>query len=201
MSCSAHPVSVCLRAGAYLCADRCIAKAQTQICDAVIKEEGYGYRGTHQAAIPALFGLVSRCVRFCREQREQTPARAVGRIWAGFRRLTRDEKESRIKNRRQVWRSVRSLLPAVRAVTGVFGEFQSGVKIRGVIWLLRSSSPRAYSNKKKVGVMPWKRCYCEQKASSALPDARAEDAFFAGEHPQELRRKTKNKPRRSSNRN
>ena len=41
MSCSANPVSVCLRAGAYLCADGCIAKAQTKICDAVIKEEGY----------------------------------------------------------------------------------------------------------------------------------------------------------------
>ena len=32
-----------------------------------------------------------------------------------------------------MWRSVRSLLPAVRAVTGVFGAFQSGVKIERVI--------------------------------------------------------------------
>ena len=68
MSCSANPVSVCLRAGVYLCADGCIAKAQTKICDAVIKEEGYGYGGTYQATILALFGLVSRCVQFCREQ-------------------------------------------------------------------------------------------------------------------------------------
>ena len=29
------------------------------------------------------------------------------RIWAGFRRLTRDEKKSRIKNRRQARRPVR----------------------------------------------------------------------------------------------
>lgn len=28
-------------------------------------------------ATPALFGPVSRCVRFCREQREQTPARPI----------------------------------------------------------------------------------------------------------------------------
>ena len=99
----------------------------------------------------------------CREQREETPARTEGQICTTLRRLTRDERGSRIKNRRQEWRSVRSLLPAVRAVTGVFGAFQSGVKIAGVISLLRSPSPRAYSRKKKVGVMAWKRCYREQK--------------------------------------
>ena len=123
------------------------------------------------------------------------------RIWAGFRELTEDERTSRINNRRQVWRSVRSLLPAVRAVTGVFGAFQSGVKIERVISLLRSSPPRAYSRKKKVGVMPRKICYREKKVSSALPNARAEDVFFADEHAQKLRRKTKNKPRLCSNRN
>ena len=53
-----------------------------------------------------------------------------------------------------MWRSVQSLLPAVRAVTRVFRAFQSGVKIEGTISLLRSTSPRAYSHKKKVGVMP-----------------------------------------------
>ena len=79
-----------------------------------------------------------------------------------------DESRSGIKNRRQVWRSVRSLLPAVRAVTGVFGEFQSGVKIEGVLSLLRSLSPRAYSYRKKVGVMPRKRCYFEQKGHLPL---------------------------------
>ena len=74
-----------------------------------------------------------------------------------------DESRSGIKNRRQVWHPVRSLLPAVRAVTGVFGAFQSGVKIERVISLLRSSPPRAYSRKKKVGVMPRKICYREKK--------------------------------------
>ena len=72
-------------------------------------------------------------------------------MFCGF---ARDEKKSRIKNRRQVWRSVRSLLPAVRAVTGVFRAFQSGVKIEKVISLLRSPFLRVYSRKKKVGVMP-----------------------------------------------
>ena len=99
----------------------------------------------------------------CREQREETSARTEGQIYATFRRLARDEKKSRIKNRRQVWRSVRSLLPAVRAVTGVFRAFQSGVKIERVISLLRSLSPNAYTHKKKVGVIPWKGSYFEQK--------------------------------------
>ena len=101
-----------------------------------------------------LLRSASRCARFCCEWRKWTSTRAVMRIWAGFRRLTRDEKKSRIKNRRQARRPVRSLLPAVRAVTGVFREFQSGVKIAEVISLLRSSSPRAYSHKKIMGVMP-----------------------------------------------
>ena len=110
-----------------------------------------------------LLHSVNCCARFCRGRRNWTSTRAVRRIWAGFRRLTRDEKSSRIKNRRQVWRSVQSLLPAVRVVTGVFRAFQSGVKIERVISLLRSLSPKAYSPKKKVGVMPRKRCYFEQK--------------------------------------
>ena len=70
------------------------------------------------------------------------------------RAIAEDEKKSGIKNRRQVWRSVQSLLPAVRAVTRFFRAFQSGVKIEGVISLLRSSFPKAYSHKKMMGVMP-----------------------------------------------
>ena len=50
-------------------------------------------------------------------------------------------------------RPVRSLLSAVRAVTGVFRAFQSGVKIEGMISCLRSSSPRAYYHKKIIGVI------------------------------------------------
>ena len=72
-------------------------------------------------------------------------------VSCAFRSFSEDEKESRIKNRRQMWRSVQSLLPAVRAVTRVFRAFQSGVKIEGVISLLRSSSLKAYSHKKIMG--------------------------------------------------
>ena len=75
-------------------------------------------------------------------------------VSCAFRSFSEDEKESRIKNRRQMWRSVQSLLPAVRAVTRFFRAFQSGVKIEGVISLLRSSSLKAYSHKKMMGVMP-----------------------------------------------
>ena len=141
--------------------------------------------------------MITRKSVGCREQREETPARTVGQISATFRRLARDEKESRIKNRRQACRPVRSLLPAVRAVTGAFRAFQSGVKIEGMISLLRSSSLRAYSRKKKVGVMPWKQCYREKKDIFHSAECQSGRCLFAGEHPQELRRKTKNKPRRS----
>ena len=126
-------------------------------------------------------------------------SRTERQIYATFRRLTRDERSSRIKNRRQVWRSVRSLLPAVRAVAGFFRVFQSGVKIERVISLLRSLSLKAYCNKKKVGVMPRKRCYREQKGQLSLcrmPEQKL--SYLADEHAQKLRRKTKNKPRRSS---
>ena len=40
-------------------------------------------------ATSALFGSVSRCVRLCREQREQTPARAVRTDLGRFRRSLR----------------------------------------------------------------------------------------------------------------
>ena len=47
--------------------------------------------------IYALFGLVSRCVCFCRARQKRTSTRAVKRIRDGFRRLKRDEKNSRRK--------------------------------------------------------------------------------------------------------
>ena len=45
---------------------------------------------------------------------------------------------------------------------GVFREFQSGVKIEGVLSLLRSLSLKAYTHKKKIGVMPRKGAHFEQ---------------------------------------
>ena len=86
-----------------------------------------------------------------------------GRIWAGFGGSYEDESRSRINTRRHARHPVRSLLPAVRAVTGVFREFQSGVKNRRLLSLLRSLSPKAYSSKKKVGVIPRKGSYFEQE--------------------------------------
>ena len=153
-------------------------------------------------SIHTLVGLVSRCVRLCRENREQTPARAVRADLGRFPTTRGGRKEQQDKEQASCMTPVRSLLPAVRAVAGVFGEFQSGVKIEGVIWLLRSLSPKAYSCKKIMGVMPRKICYREQKGIFRSAERqKGRCLFWAGEHPQNLRRKTKNKPRRSSNRN
>ena len=46
---------------------------------------------------------------------------------------------------------------------GVFREFQSGVKIEGVLSLLRSLSLKAYTHKKKVGVMPRKGAHFKKE--------------------------------------
>ena len=143
--------------------ERPTMKSQTPKCADCVSCRAVPTKVQMDEETPARFTSVSRCVRLCQERRKQTRTRAEGGFRAGFERLVRDERRGRIKNRRQVRRPVRSLLPAVRAVTGGSGEFQSGVKIEGVIWLLRSSSPIAYSHKKKAGVMPWKRCYREQK--------------------------------------
>ena len=111
-----------------------------------------------------MYALVSRCVRFLRGWVESQPLQGFLRRFSGaFYDSSEDESRSGIKNRRQVWRSVRSLLPAVRAVTEVFGEFQSGVKIERVITLLRSLSLKAYVHKKKVGVMPRKGAILSKK--------------------------------------
>jgi hypothetical protein len=74
-----------------------------------------------------------------------------------------DERKSRINTRRHARRLVQSQLPAVRAVTGFFWAFQSGVKIEGVISLLRSLSPKAYNHKEKIGVIPRKGAHFEQE--------------------------------------
>ena len=46
---------------------------------------------------------------------------------------------------------------------GVFRESQSGVNIEGVLSLLRSLSLKAYTHKKKVGVIPRKGAHFEQE--------------------------------------
>ena len=105
-------------------------------------------------SIHTLVGLVSRCVRLCRENREQTPARAVrtdlGRFPGadGGRKLRQDKEQASSVTPCSVT-SARSA-----GSYGGFRAFQSGVKIEGVLSLLRSSSPKAYSHKKRIGVMP-----------------------------------------------
>ena len=48
-------------------------------------------------ATPALFAPVSRCVRFCREQREQTPVRAVRADLGWFSKACEGRKEKQDK--------------------------------------------------------------------------------------------------------
>ena len=89
-------------------------------------------------SIHTLVGLVSRCVRLCRENREQTPARAVrtdlGRFPGadGGRKLRQDKEQA----------SSATLCSVTSARSaGSYGAFQSGVKIERMILLLRSLSP------------------------------------------------------------
>ena len=80
-----------------------------------------------KTATPALFGPVSRCVRFFREQREQTPARAVradlGRFptTCGGRKLKLDKRVTSRQRFRQ------AQLPAVRAVSRGSGIRRSDI--------------------------------------------------------------------------
>ena len=118
--------------------------------------------------IGALFHSVSRCVRFCREQREQTPARAIHADLSEFRSADGGQK---VKQDKEQASSVAPCSVTSARSAGSYGgfrAFQSGVKIEGVLSLLRSLSPRAYSYRKKVGVMPRKRCYFEQKGHLLL---------------------------------
>ena len=126
------------------------AKARVSACGplcAIFREGWHPFPNQHPEAKYAAF------VDHVGIRKQSHRCKFHGRL-ARPRAIAEDEKKSGIKNRRQVWRSVQSLLPAVRAVTRVFGAFQSGVKIEGVISLLRSYSPRAYSRKKIMGVMP-----------------------------------------------
>ena len=105
-------------------------------------------------SIHTLVGLVSRCVRLCRENREQTPARAVrtdlGRFPGadGGRKLRQDKEQA----------SSATLCSVTSARSaGSYGGvrvYPNGVKIERMILLLRSLSPKAYSCKKIMGVMP-----------------------------------------------
>ena len=81
-----------------------------------------------KTATPALFGPVSRCVRFFREQREQTPARAVRADLGRFRRSLRGRKSKLDKEPGSLPR----LSPGTSARSadsyGSFGVLENGVK-------------------------------------------------------------------------
>ena len=84
-------------------------------------------------------------------------------VSCAFHGFFEDEKESRINGWRRKRRRSRHFCPQCGQLTGVFGVFQSGVKIEGVLSLLRSLSLKAYTHKKKVGVMPRKGAHFEQE--------------------------------------
>ena len=111
----------------------------------------------------ALFAPVRRCVRFFRKQREQTPARPIRADLGWFSRADGGRKDKQDKH--QASSATPCSVTSARSAGsyGGFGAFQSGVKIEGVISLLRSLSPKAYTHTKKVGVMPRKGSHFEQK--------------------------------------
>ena len=63
-------------------------------CRQVITHESENWM---RHATPALFAPVSRCVRFCREQREQTPVRAVRADLGWFSKACEGRKEKQEK--------------------------------------------------------------------------------------------------------
>ena len=106
-------------------------------------------------SIHTLVGLVSRCVRLCRENREQTPARAVrtdlGRFPGadGGRKLRQDKEQA----------SSATLCSVTSARSaGSYGGFQGvpkwGQNRKNDITSAVVIPPKAYSCKKIMGVMP-----------------------------------------------
>ena len=116
-------------------------------------------------AASALFGPVRRCVRLCRERRERTPPRAVRADLGRFSRADEGRKSKQDKHQASSVTPCSVTSARSAGSYGVLGEFQSGVKIEGVLSLLRSLSLKAYTHKKKVGVM----------ADAGLPNIRFHD--------------------------
>ena len=161
----------------------------------------YCYQQQRNCKNKAVFAPVSRCVRLCREQREQIPARPIrtdlgrlSRADGGQNKGSRRNPAKRVRWEKEEQRNERvfahlggsegygdsddvkqdkhqassatlcSVTSARSAGSyGVFREFQSGVKIEGVLSLLRSLSLKAYTHKKKVGVIPRKGAHFEQE--------------------------------------
>ena len=138
-------------------------------------------------SIHTLVGLVSRCVRLCRENREQTPARAVrtdlGRFPGadGGRKLRQDKEQA----------SSATLCSVTSARSaGSYGGFQSVPKwgqnqrdnITPAVVIPESPLPQ----EKSGGHAPEKMLSWAKKTSSALPSARAEGAFLGRRTPSKI---------------
>ena len=114
-------------------------------------------------ATPTLFGRVSGCVHFFGAGWSPSPCKGFEAVFGSCLRLFGGRKS---KQDKQLASSVApcSVTSARSAGSyGVFREFQSGVKIEGVLSLLRSLSLKAYTHKKKVGVIPRKGAHFEQE--------------------------------------
>ena len=85
-------------------------------------------------ATPALFAPVSRCVRFCREQREQTPVRAVRADLGWFSKACEGRKEKQDKEQAS---SVTPCSVTSARSAGSYGDFRGvpkwGQNRRGAI--------------------------------------------------------------------
>lgn len=139
----------------------------------------YCHRRGRRASIRTLFGPVSRCVRLCRENREQTPARAVRSDLGRFPRADGGRKLRQDKE--QASSVTPCLVTSARSAgsCGVFrgvpkwGQNRRGDMASAVVFpdsLLPQEKSRSHAQEK---MLSWAK-----KLSSALPNARAEDAFL-----------------------
>lgn len=138
---------------------------------------------------------MGKCVPFFLTERVNTPPAQKCSVEAVFRASkvsgivsvrenTKDESHSRIKAG-----GASTLAGSYRAFTVP----RNGVKKEGEISLLRSLSPRAYSRKKKAGVMLRKQHHLRRKGIFRPAKRQNRRCFFADKYPQELRRLNKDR--------
>ena len=147
-------------------------KAPTQNLRCSRQRRSYEHRRGQRVLICTPVGLVSRCVRLCRENREQTPARAVrtdlGRFPGadGGRKLRQDKEQA----------SSATLCSVTSARSaGSYGSFRGvpkwGQNRRGAITSAVIIPESVLPQEKSRGHAP-ERSYFEQKREvSHLPDA------------------------------
>ena len=130
-------------------------------------------------SIHTLVGLVSRCVRLCRENREQTPARAVRADLGRFPTTRGGRKEQQDKEQAS---SVALCSVTSARSAGSYGSFRGvpkwGQNQRGDITSTVVIPESLLTQEKSRGSCPRKDAIVGKKVSSALPNARAEDTFL-----------------------